>query len=166
VRSRRSRDVRRGRGGVRRRGPRRHRHLGVQALADDEANILLLDRSGLGVSNCIPAIPSILPLAIPGMEGPPDPAERIEALCASMGRLAAYRPASVLCLTGPIGEREPEEAYASWSTDATGRRRGPRGRGPSRARADPRVRVARVVVPLDDREAIELLDEAGSTTSA
>ncbi len=61
---------------------------------DDETNLLALDRSGLGVSNCIPAIPSILPLAIPGMEGPPDPAERIEALCASMGRLAAYRPAS------------------------------------------------------------------------
>jgi sugar phosphate isomerase/epimerase len=78
---------------------------------DDEANVLLLDRSGLGVSNCIPAIPSILPLAIPGMQGPPDPAERIDALCASMGRLAAYRPASVLCLTGPIGERDPEEAY-------------------------------------------------------
>ena len=79
---------------------------------DDEANLLQLDRSGLGVSNCIPAVPSILPLAIPGMEGPPDPAERIEALCASMGRLAAYRPTSVLCLTGPIGERDPEEAYA------------------------------------------------------
>lgn len=78
---------------------------------DDEANVLMLDRSGLGVSNCIPAVPSILPLAIPGMEGPPDPADRVEALCASMGRLAAYRPASVLCLTGPIGERDPEEAY-------------------------------------------------------
>jgi sugar phosphate isomerase/epimerase len=79
---------------------------------DDDANLLMLDRSGLGVSNCIPAIPSILPLAIPGMEGPPDPAERIEALCASMGRLAAYKPASVLCLTGPIGDRDPEAAYA------------------------------------------------------
>jgi sugar phosphate isomerase/epimerase len=79
---------------------------------DDEANLLELDRSGLGVSNCIPAVPSILPLAIPGMEGPPDPAERIEALCASMYRLAAYKPASVLCLTGPIGDRDPAEAYA------------------------------------------------------
>jgi len=26
-----------------------------------------VDRSGLGVSNCIPAVPSILPLAIPGL---------------------------------------------------------------------------------------------------
>jgi sugar phosphate isomerase/epimerase len=79
---------------------------------DDDENLLALDRSGLGVSNCIPAIPSILPLAIPGMEGPPDPAERIAALCASMHRLSAYKPASVLCLTGPIGDRDPAEAYA------------------------------------------------------
>jgi sugar phosphate isomerase/epimerase len=78
---------------------------------DDEANIHLLETEGLGVSNCIPAIPSILPLAIPGMEGPPDPAERIDALCASMHRLAQYQPASVLCLTGPIGSRDPATAY-------------------------------------------------------
>jgi sugar phosphate isomerase/epimerase len=79
---------------------------------DDVANTRLLERSGLGVSNCIPAIPSILPLAVPGMEGPPDPADRIDALCASMQRLAGYAPASVLCLTGPIGDLEPEAAYA------------------------------------------------------
>jgi sugar phosphate isomerase/epimerase len=79
---------------------------------DDAASLHLLERSGLGVSNCIPAIPSILPLAIPGMEGPADPAERIEALCSSMHRLAQFAPASVLCLTGPVGDREPEDAYA------------------------------------------------------
>jgi sugar phosphate isomerase/epimerase len=78
---------------------------------DDEANTRFLDRSGLGVSNCIPAIPSILPLRLPGMEGPPDPAERIDALCRSMHRLAGYDPASVLCLTGPVGDRDPDEAY-------------------------------------------------------
>ncbi|MEO9175169.1 MAG: hypothetical protein ABI317_06605, partial [Gaiellales bacterium] len=66
---------------------------------DDAASLNLLERSGLGVSNCIPAIPSILPLAIAGMEGPPDPAERVDALCASMHRLAQFAPASVLCLT-------------------------------------------------------------------
>ena len=70
------------------------------------------------MSNCIPAIPSILQLAIPGMEGPPDPAERIEALCASMRRLARYAPASVLCLTGPIGDRDPEEARTRSSSRA------------------------------------------------
>jgi sugar phosphate isomerase/epimerase len=63
------------------------------------------------VTNCIPAIPTILQLAIPGMEGPEDPAERIAALCASMQRLARYGPSSVICLTGPIGDRDPERAY-------------------------------------------------------
>lgn len=73
---------------------------------DDDANIARLRDAGLGVANCVPAIPSILPLRIPGMEGPPDPAVRIAALCASMNRLAPYEPESVLVLTGPaIDER-------------------------------------------------------------
>ncbi len=73
---------------------------------DDDANIARLDAAGLGVANCVPAIPSILPLRIPGMEGPPDPVERIAALCSSMNRLATYEPESVLVLTGPaIDER-------------------------------------------------------------
>ncbi len=72
--------------------------------ADDTANRALLREAGLGVANCVPTVPSILPLLLPGMEGPPDPAERIAALCASMRRLAAYDPESVLCLTGPIGD--------------------------------------------------------------
>jgi sugar phosphate isomerase/epimerase len=44
------------------------------------------------------------------MEGPPDVAERVEALCASMRRLAVYEPESVLCLTGPVGDRDESEA--------------------------------------------------------
>jgi sugar phosphate isomerase/epimerase len=68
---------------------------------DDSANIELLREAGLEVASCVPAIPSLLPLRLPGMEGPPDPKERIEALCTSMRRLAAYEPESVLCLTGP-----------------------------------------------------------------
>ncbi len=69
--------------------------------ADDAANLKLLHGAGLGVANCVPAVPSILPLRIPGLEGPPDPAHRVAALCASMGRLARYEPESVLVLTGP-----------------------------------------------------------------
>jgi sugar phosphate isomerase/epimerase len=72
--------------------------------ADDGANIERLERAGLGVSNCVPAVPSILPLRIAGMEGPPDPEERIHSLCASMARLAQYHPTSVLVLTGPLGD--------------------------------------------------------------
>ena len=73
---------------------------------DDEANLKLLREAGLSVANCIPEVPSLLPLRLPGMEGPPDPEQRVEALCRSMRRLAAYEPESVLCLTGPVGRFE------------------------------------------------------------
>ena len=43
---------------------------------DDAANVDLIRSHGLEVSNCIPTVPSFLPLAIPGMEGPPAPEER------------------------------------------------------------------------------------------
>jgi sugar phosphate isomerase/epimerase len=77
---------------------------------DDAANLLLLREAGLAVANCVPSVPSILPLRLPGMEGPPDVGERIEALCASVRRLAAYEPESVLCLTGPAGDLDPGRA--------------------------------------------------------
>jgi len=79
---------------------------------EDEASIRLLRESGLGVANCVPAVPSLLQLGLPGMEGPADPAERVEALCASMARLARFEPASVVCLTGPVGDRSEAEARA------------------------------------------------------
>ena len=79
---------------------------------DDDANRAFLRETGLAVANCIPAVPSILPLLLPGMEGPPDPEERIGLLCASMRRLASYEPESILCLTGPVGELEAAEARA------------------------------------------------------
>lgn len=68
---------------------------------DDEANVELLRSLGLGVASCVPVVPSILPLGIPGLEGPPDPADRIESLRGSMRRLAQYEPECVLVLTGP-----------------------------------------------------------------
>ncbi|MDW8337937.1 MAG: sugar phosphate isomerase/epimerase family protein, partial [Thermoleophilia bacterium] len=77
---------------------------------DDEANRALLRDAGLAVANCVPAVPSILPLRLPGMEGPSEVEERIEALGASIRRLAGYEPESVLVLTGPIGDREPDGA--------------------------------------------------------
>jgi sugar phosphate isomerase/epimerase len=77
---------------------------------DDDANRALLSRHGLAVSNCVPAVPSILQLGLPGLEGPSDPQERIDALCGSVRRLAAYRPECVLVLSGPLGGREPAEA--------------------------------------------------------
>lgn len=63
-----------------------------------------LEASGLGSAAAIPAVPSILPL--PLMEGPPDPAERIDAICASLHRLAPFAPSGVVCLTGPGDDLE------------------------------------------------------------
>ena len=77
---------------------------------DDAASARLVRESGLGVANCVPAIPTFLQLAQAGMEGPADPAERIEALCASMARLARFEPASIVVLTGPVGDRSEDEA--------------------------------------------------------
>lgn len=80
--------------------------------ADDEANVALLGAHGLQVANCVPLVPSVLQLAIPGMEGLDDPNDRIEALCTSARRLAAYQPECVVMLAGPLGPRTEEEGRA------------------------------------------------------
>jgi sugar phosphate isomerase/epimerase len=63
-----------------------------------------LEASGLGSAAAIPAVPSILPLAL--MEGPEDPQRRIEVICGSLQRLAPFKPSSVVCLTGPGEDRD------------------------------------------------------------
>jgi sugar phosphate isomerase/epimerase len=70
-------------------------------LADD--SLERFRESGLESAAAVPAVPSILPL--PLMEGPADPDERVEALCASIRRLATFDPLCVLFLTGP-GDRD------------------------------------------------------------
>jgi sugar phosphate isomerase/epimerase len=80
--------------------------------SDDDANRALLREHGLAVANCVPAVPAITQLAIPGMEGPSDVEERVESICASVRRFAAYEPECVLVLTGPVGERSADEARA------------------------------------------------------
>ena len=86
--------------------------LGVWELkvGDDGDNAALeqLEASGLGSAAAVPLIPSILPL--PLMEGPVDPSERVEAICASLHRLSAFRPSGVVCLTGPAGALDPSRA--------------------------------------------------------
>jgi sugar phosphate isomerase/epimerase len=74
------------------------------AAGDDGEALAQLEASGLGSAAAIPAVPSILPL--PLMEGPADPHERVEAICASLHRLAPFRPSSVVCLTGPGDDRD------------------------------------------------------------
>src|SRR4051794_2277718 len=66
-------------------------------LGDDSAR--QLRKSGLRATHCIPSVPSILPL--PLMEGPDDPEQRVEELCASVRRLAELDPVCVVFLTGP-----------------------------------------------------------------
>jgi sugar phosphate isomerase/epimerase len=74
---------------------------------DDEA-LEQLAASGLGSASAVPGVPSILPL--PHFEGPEEPSERIEALCSSVHRLAAFGPTCVVCITGPAGGRDPDAA--------------------------------------------------------
>jgi sugar phosphate isomerase/epimerase len=76
---------------------------------DDEA-LEQLDASGLGRASAVPVVASILPL--PLLPGPEDPAERVEALCASVQRLARFEPAAIVCLTGPAGTRDRDAARA------------------------------------------------------
>jgi sugar phosphate isomerase/epimerase len=82
----------------------------INLRGDHAAGLAVVRESGLGVANCVPAVPSVLPLRIPGMEGPPEPEERIRSICESVRRLAAFEPESVLCLTGPTGDLDPGDA--------------------------------------------------------
>jgi sugar phosphate isomerase/epimerase len=79
---------------------------------DDGANRETLRAAGLAVANCVPTVPSFLQLAIPGLEGPSDPEERVEAICASIRRLAVYEPECVVVLSGPLGSLPETEARA------------------------------------------------------
>jgi sugar phosphate isomerase/epimerase len=73
-------------------------------LRDSEEDNLLaaFAESGLASTTAVPAVPSIAPLPIPG---PDDPAERVDAYCAGLRRLAPFGPSAVVLLTGP-GARE------------------------------------------------------------
>jgi sugar phosphate isomerase/epimerase len=70
-------------------------------LADD--SLERFRASGLQAATAVPTVPSILPL--PLMEGPSDPDERVEAICAAIRRLAPFEPPCVLFLTGPGDDR-------------------------------------------------------------
>jgi sugar phosphate isomerase/epimerase len=67
--------------------------------------------SGLEPASAVPAVPSILPLPLLG--GPTDPGERVEAICASLERLAPFRPSGIVCLTGTGEGRDPDAARAT-----------------------------------------------------
>ena len=75
---------------------------------NDEDDLAALRASGLRATNCVPAVPSVLPNTV--IDGPDDVEERVASICASMHRLAAFEPESVLCLTGPAGDRDDDDA--------------------------------------------------------
>ena len=75
---------------------------------EDAESLGKLRESGLTVTICLPTLLSVLPM--PPFPGPEDPEERVESLCASVRRLAAFDPVTLLVLTGPAGDRDPEEA--------------------------------------------------------
>lgn len=86
-----------------------YREAGAQGIGIWETKLAAdsLERfraSGLEAAAAVPAVPSILPL--PLMEGPGDPAERVEAICAGIRRLAPFGPACVMFLTGPGDDRD------------------------------------------------------------
>src|SRR5207302_5108168 len=82
--------------------------IGIWELKLAGDSLELFEASGLESASAIPDVPSILPLPLLG--GPTDPAERVEAVCASLERLAPFRPSGVVCLTGTALGRDPEEA--------------------------------------------------------
>jgi sugar phosphate isomerase/epimerase len=73
--------------------------IGIWETKLEEDSLERFYASGLEAATAVPAVPSILPL--PLMEGPPNPDERVEAICAGIRRLAPFGPACVLFLTGP-----------------------------------------------------------------
>jgi sugar phosphate isomerase/epimerase len=78
-------------------------------LGDDlDADVAAVRERGLRVTNCVPSVPSILPNAV--IEGPEKVEERVEAMVASIRRLASFDPDCVLCLTGAAGDLDAARA--------------------------------------------------------
>jgi sugar phosphate isomerase/epimerase len=78
---------------------------------EDARALEALEASGLASAAAVPAVPSILPLPLLG--GPTDPAERVDAYCRSLERLAPFRPSGLVLLTGTAGGRDVDEARST-----------------------------------------------------
>lgn len=76
----------------------------------DAEALELLEASGLAAAAAVPELPSILPLPLLG--GPEDPAERIDAYCRSLERLAPFNPSGFVLLTGTAEGHDPDDARA------------------------------------------------------
>jgi sugar phosphate isomerase/epimerase len=79
--------------------------------AGDAEKLEALEASGLARASAIPDTPSILPLPLFG--GSEDPQERLDSLCTSVERLAAFKPGAMVCLTGSARGRDADEARST-----------------------------------------------------
>ena len=80
--------------------------LDDHASGDAEAVAKLRD-SGLQATTCIPGTLSVYPVPFPG---PDNPADRVDELCATIERFAAFDPLIVLTLPGHPGDTPAAEA--------------------------------------------------------
>jgi sugar phosphate isomerase/epimerase len=111
-----------------------------------------LRESGLASTNAVPAVPSIAPIPIPG---PEDPAERVEAYCAGLGRLAPFGPSAVVLLTGAGDRGDVVEGLQRIAAEA--RALGLRiGLEPHSPRGGEGWTIANTIA-----ETVELIEEAG-----
>jgi len=138
--------------------------LKLREDGNDTAASEALERSGLQAASAVPTIPSILPLPLLG--GPTDPAERLESLCASVHRLAAFGAPAIVCLTGSGLELDPDEAR---ETVVAGVRTlaGEAELAGTRIALEPYQRDggAEWSIAFTVPEALELIDDAGGSPS-
>jgi sugar phosphate isomerase/epimerase len=84
--------------------------IGIWEMKLDADSLERFRDSGLAAAAAVPTVPSILPL--PLMEGPPDPEERVDAICSGIRRLAPFEPECVLFLTGPGADAQRELVHS------------------------------------------------------
>jgi sugar phosphate isomerase/epimerase len=93
------------------------RRLGVRGMGifepklpegEDAESSRKLREAGITATVCIPGTLAILPLS--NFPGPAEPEVRVEQICAQIRRLAAFEPVTAMCLTGPQGDYEADEA--------------------------------------------------------
>jgi len=77
-------------------------------LTGDEGELEAFRRSGLVTTSVIPVTATFFPS--PGVPGPEDLDERLDAISAAMRRTAPFNPVCFTVATGPLGGRTREEA--------------------------------------------------------
>jgi sugar phosphate isomerase/epimerase len=79
----------------------------MEAVGPERARDLLR-KHDLGAANCIPELNSIMPYVL--SPEPADPRRRVEAFLPKMERMARLEPETIVVITGPRGDRSPQEA--------------------------------------------------------